>query len=225
MITGDDYTAAYHAFDGDLPDEVPEHLAEWALALTWTNLPSRCTPGQDYWCAVSQTPAVDPDRGWPFRAWCKCGWNGPVRMLEVAAAVDLMNHAWPGWQDQPEELDPSPKGEHRPASKGHWLEALSNRSSRVVRVNVCGSGSSWGLPALCRGAVPYAGAGVRTPGVIVACVCPAHHDPAEAKLRGEAEVLWRAHWEERTAARWRARQAGIRPSDDPPDAGGQLALF
>lgn len=221
MITGDEYTAAYHAFDGELHDDVPEHRGEWALALTWSALPASC--GRT--CTVSQTPAVDPDRGWPFRAWCECGWTGPVRTLEAAAGVDLMNHAWPGWQDQPQEDDPRPHDPDRPR-KGHWLERYTNRGSRVLRVDVCGAHTNWNLPALCRGVIPYQGAGAQLPGLIVACVCPAHWDRDEAKRRGDAERLYQAEWEQRTAERWRARREGRHVHHRPePGDDGQMALF
>lgn len=223
MITGDDYQAAYYAFDGELADEVPEHRSEWALALTWSALPSRCTIGERFSCAVSQTPAVDLDRGWPFRAWCECGWTGPVRTLEAAAGVDLMNHAWVSWQDQRQVQDPRPY-EDRPR-KSHWLESFSHLASRVLRVDVCGAATTWSLPALCRGVIPYQGLSSNVPGVIVACTCSAHWDLDEAKRRGDAERLYQAEWERRTAERWRARREG-RPL--PPrhiDDDGQMALF
>lgn len=219
-MTGDDYAAAYHEFDGDLPDDVPDHQGEWRLALTWGALPSACRP-EPTKCSVGETPAVDPDRGWPHRAWCECGWLGPVRTLEVAAAIDLANHAWPDWQDQLEEQDPSKPDDRK---RGHWLDGFTNRRSRVVRVNVCGGGSSWEIPALCRGAIPHPRLGPPLDGALIVCVCPAHWDPAEAKLRGEAERLYQAQWEERIAARWRARRAGLsRPSPLTDD--GQLTLF
>ena len=223
MITGDDYTAAYHAFDDDLPDDLPEVVGEWRVAMTWTAFPTH----DRRQCSVVETPALDLDRGWPKRATCTCGWDGPVRALEVAAAVDLANHAWPGWQDQPEEQAPRTDGQDDRGrkTKGHWLDAFTNRSSRVIRANVCGPGAKWWMPALCRGLIPYAGAGVQLPGLIIACVCPAHWDIAEAKARGEAERDYQAEWQRRTAERWRSRQAGIQHHRPTPLDDGQLTLF
>ena len=220
--TGAHVDAAQAAYHRDpLLSVIPAAGTPWTEAICWGPLPGPHGP-----CTVQSAWDVDPrhndgdERSWTlFRGWCTCGWTGPARGEEHAAAVDLANHAWPGWWDQP--TVPSPR-QQAPSKRGKKkaapAEVLDLEHRTVLRTKICPDHSD--PPGLCRGCVPLTHASV-----LELCTNPAHYDlDAAAAYRAEVDRQ-RAEREARRAAAWQAVQdhldaaAGrpVRyPADGPP---------
>lgn len=183
---GSDVDAANAAYYNDPTLAViPAAGTPWDTATCWALLPGPHGP-----CTVQDAWDVDPrQHDGPerpvslYRAWCACVWTGPARGDELAAAVDLANHAWPGWWDQPVVPSPRqqpPSGRRKKAKQPAGSDVLALQDTVVLRTEICPGHSSW--PGLCRGCVPLTHAAR-----LELCSNPAHYDP-DAARRWRADV-------------------------------------
>lgn len=186
--------AVYHR--DPLLSVIPAAGTPWDTATCWGPLPGPHGP-----CTVQGAWDIDPrendadERSWHlFRGWCTCGWAGAARGDELAAAVDLANHAWPGWWDQPVVPSPRQQAPSKRGKKAPDSDLLQLEHRTVLRVAICPGHSSW--PSLCRGCVPQPHASI-----LELCSNPAHYDlDAAAAFRADVDLQREAQQARRAAA-------------------------
>lgn len=78
-------------------------FAEESVTTAPAETPARCRPLFRWWYVTEREAGSERYGGLWYQARCRpCKWDGPERLKVVNLAVeDAMDHAWPGWRDQP----------------------------------------------------------------------------------------------------------------------------